>query len=279
MPNAPHTGASAPTVTRRPRSRAAAFVIALGGALLFATFISLGTWQIERRAWKHDLIARVDQRVHAAPVVAPGPSDWPRVDAASDEYRRVMLTGRFLHDRETLVQAVTTHGSGFWVLTPLQRADGAGTVLVNRGFVPPELAPRAARQATEPTGEVSVVGLLRMTEPGGAFLRSNDPAADRWFSRDVAAIASARHIDGPVAPYFVDAAAAPAPAAGEPVGGLTVIAFKDNHLVYALTWYALAAMVVFGAWRVVRADRRDDAAFTSGSAASADGSSADAQSD
>lgn len=222
--------------------------------MLFATFISLGTWQIERRAWKHELVERVDARVHAQPVAAPGPADWPKVNVADDEYKRVALAGHFLHDKETLVQAVTNIGSGFWVLTPLQTVDGA-TVLVNRGFVPPENRARAARQAGEPRGEVNVVGLLRITEPYGAFLRSNNAAGDRWFSRDVPAIAAARGLTK-VAPYFVDAAAVPNAAATEPVGGLTVIAFADNHLVYALTWYALALMVVGGAWRFVRADRR-----------------------
>ena len=43
-----------------------------------------------------------------------------------------------------------------------------------------------------------------MTEPGGGFLRRNDPAAGRWHSRDVRAIAAARGLDE-VAPYFIDA--------------------------------------------------------------------------
>ncbi|MDB5851119.1 MAG: hypothetical protein JWP29_4871 [Rhodoferax sp.] len=240
--------------TRRPRSRVAAFVIALAGAMLFASFISLGGWQIERRAWKHELVARVDQRVQAAPVAAPGPADWPKVNVADDEYRRVAVSGHFLHDKETLVQAVTKLGSGFWVLTPLQSADGT-TVLVNRGFVPAEAGSRASRQASEPRGDVNLSGLLRITEPYGAFLRSNDAAADRWFSRDVAAIATARGLAN-TAPYFIDAAAVANAPATEPVGGLTVIAFPDNHLVYALTWFALALMVVGGAWRFVRADRQ-----------------------
>ena len=90
-----------------------------------------------------------------------------------------------------------------------------------------------------------MTGLLRMSEPGGAFLRSNDPAADRWFSRDVAAIAASRGLDK-VAPYFIDAERAPGES-GLPVGGLTVIAFSNNHLVYALTWGALALMAAVGA--------------------------------
>ena len=77
-----------------------------------------------------------------------------------------------------------------------------------------------------------------MTEPKGAFLRTNDASADRWFSRDVAAISAKHGLENP-APYFIDADATPNPG-GFPVGGLTIIAFPNNHLVYALTWFALA---------------------------------------
>ncbi|KAB7786330.1 SURF1 family protein [Methylorubrum populi] len=220
----------------------ARIVLVLAGLALTGVFLGLGTWQVERRVWKLALINRVEARIHAEPVPAPGPEEWPGLTAASAEYRRVRLTGRFAHDRATLVQALSERGAGFWVLVPLV-TDRGFTVLVNRGFVPTEARERSARAAGEPEGEVTLTGLLRLSEPGGGFLRRNDPAADRWYSRDVAAIATARGIDGSteVAPYFVDADAAPNPG-GLPMGGLTVVAFHNNHLVYALTWYALALM-------------------------------------
>lgn len=242
-----------------PRSTAVLVALAVVAFGAFAGLVALGTWQVERRAWKRELIARVEQRVQAAAVAAPGPGEWPQVSASRDEYRRVRLAGIFLHDRETLVQAVTGLGGGYWVLTPLQTADGS-VVLVNRGFVPPERRDRASRAAAEPKGEASVSGLLRMTEPGGAFLRRNDAAAGRWYSRDVQAIAASRGLTG-VAPYFVDADAE-APAHGTPggesapAGGLTVTDFHDNHLAYALTWYALALMVAAAAGHLLRTERR-----------------------
>lgn len=231
--------------------------LAVCAVLAFAGFFALGTWQVERRAWKLDLIARVDQRVHAPAAEPPARADWPRVNAANDEYRHVRVTGTFLHDKETLTQASTRLGAGFWVLTPLRTAEGT-VVLVNRGFVPPEMRERTRRAATESKGEVTVPGLLRITEPKGGFLRKNDSAADRWFSRDVQAIAAARGLDH-VAPYFIDAEADPSlspETADYPVRGLTVIAFPNSHLVYALTWYGLALMVLGGAWFVWRDERR-----------------------
>ena len=227
-------------MTPLPRQRSAQTRAVLAGiALLIAAgFIALGIWQIERRAWKHALIAAVDSRIHAAAVDAPRGA----VTAERDSYRRVRATGHFLHDRETLVQAVTDRGGGFWVVTPLQTRDFI--VLVNRGFVPS----RAARPMV--AGEVSVTGLLRITEPGGGFLRNNDPAADRWYSRDVAVIAAAKGLRN-VAPYFIDADAA-SNAADQPIGGLTVVHFSDHHLIYAITWFGLAGMSLWGAWQVLR---------------------------
>lgn len=229
---------------RRTTRRAA---IALVACASFAALVALGSWQVYRRAWKLDLIERVEARVHAPAVPAPARERWSQVGAANDEYRHVRVTGTFMPDADTFVQAVTERGAGFWVLTPLRLADGS-VVLVNRGFVPPGLRGRLAPVV----GPTTVTGLLRLTEPGGGFLRRNEPAANRWFSRDVAAIASARGVTN-AAPYFIDADAdAGVPDAAAPVGGLTVIAFANNHLVYAITWYTLALMVAAGAWRLMR---------------------------
>ncbi|SCB43690.1 surfeit locus 1 family protein [Bradyrhizobium shewense] len=206
----------------------------------FVLLIALGVWQIERRAWKLALIDRVEQRVHAPAQPIPSPASWPAVSAANDEYRHVSFTGRFLHDRETLVQAVTEEGPGYWVLTPLQRNDGT-QVLVNRGFVPSERRDASTRRDGNPDGQVEITGLLRITEPKGGFLRNNVPQHNRWYSRDVAAIATARGLHD-VAPFFVDADAGSQSGSG-PIGGLTVVSFPNNHLIYALTWFALAFML------------------------------------
>jgi surfeit locus 1 family protein len=230
--------------TRGTGRRTAVMVLVL---LAIAALTGLGVWQLERRAWKLDLIDRVDARLAAQPVAAPGAADWPGITADRDAYTRVTTTGHFLNGRETPVLAVTVHGSGYWILTPLVTPDF--TVLVNRGFVPPDRRDPATRQPLE--GKVTVAGLLRITEPGGGFLRKNDPSGGRWYSRDVAAIAAAQRLDD-VAPYFIDADAAPNPG-GLPIGGLTVVAFRNAHLSYALTWFGLAAGLAFLAWRSRRA--------------------------
>ncbi|MBU1357140.1 MAG: SURF1 family protein [Gammaproteobacteria bacterium] len=250
---------------RGPRSASALVALASALVLLFGVFLALGTWQVERRAWKLDLIARVEQRVRAPATPAPGENQWATVNSRDDEYRHIEASGTFLHDRQTLVQASTDLGSGFWVMTPLRQADGS-LLLVNRGFVADRRRAELASQG--PSGAVTVRGLLRTSQPGGGFLRHNDPAAGRWYSRDVEAIAAAEGLQR-VAPYFLDADAQGAGRSGKgnvpgtddvdgtaPVGGLTVVAFHNNHLVYAITWYALALMVCVAGWLVAREEAR-----------------------
>ena len=221
--------------------------ITLGGVVL-AVLLALGTWQVQRLGWKLALIEQVQRQLAAAPVPAPGPSAWGQLSTA-DTYRRVAVQGRFDHARETCTQALSQRGAGCWVLTPLHTTEG-WWVLVNRGFVLPAQRDPATRAAGQVRGEVRVQGLLRQSEPGGGFLRRNNPALQRWTSRDVAAIA--QHHQLPLqatAPYFIDAADT---VPGGPEGGLTVVQFRNHHLVYALTWFSLAGLAGFWLWRVAR---------------------------
>lgn len=282
----PPSPTAATDAARGPRGIGTRVFLAILAAILFAGFCSLGTWQIQRRAWKLDLIERVEQRVHAPAVPAPGPTAWPFVNARSDEYRHVRVKGHYLYEAQSLVQASTELGSGYWVMTPLRREDGT-IFMINRGFVPSQARSAIAPAPVNADGMNEVSGLLRLSEPKGGFLRDNDPAAQRWYSRDVPALAQAHGLTN-VAPYFIDAAAAPgtdaaagaaaslpadptaaAPAgqpsggsaapeaqAMAPVGGLTVIRFHNSHMVYALTWYGLALMVLAAAWYTAREERR-----------------------
>jgi surfeit locus 1 family protein len=206
-----------------------------------AAFASLGVWQIERLQWKNALIERVEARLTAPPQTPPDAGEW----STGDAYTRVAISGVFLHEHETLVQAVTDLGPGWWVMTPLRTHDSV--VLINRGFVPSERRAAMSRQ----TGQITVTGLLRASEPKGGFLRANDAQEGRWHSRDVEAIARASGLTETVAPYFIDAGAAPNPG-GYPVGGLTVVRFRNSHLIYAITWFALAALALAGAALVSR---------------------------
>lgn len=215
------------------------------GALVIAGLIGLGMWQLHRLSWKLDLIARIDMRMKAPPIEPPGPAVWSSVDADHDAYRHVSIKGVWLRGCDTLVQAVTVRGTGFWVMTPL-RTDAGFTVMVNRGFVPAD--DKRAGAVTGAERPTEITGLLRISEPGGGFLRNNDPAENRWYSRDVIAIADVHGLKD-VAPYFIDDAGH---VGSVPVGGLTVVSLPNNHLQYALTWFGMALALAGAMARAVR---------------------------
>lgn len=218
-------------------------LVALAG---IAVSLSLGIWQLHRLAWKQALIARIEARIHAPPAPLPPQSEWP---ALKDyEYRHVTLRGRF-DGREALVfrgsGPEAGEGPGYLVLAPLILADGAA-VIVNRGFVPG--AAKEAAALAPPAGEVTVTGLMREREPRNLFTPADRPDKDLWFTRDPGAIAAHLGLTR-AAPFSVDADFSGDPKA-LPRGGTTIIAFPNNHLSYALTWFGLAAALagVFGAW-------------------------------
>ena len=242
---------------------------ALLAAALCAGFILLGNWQVRRLHWKRQLIHDVATRVHAPAVAAPGPAQWARIADGHLQYLHVRLRGRFLAGPQTLVHGTSELGYGFWAIAPLRTDDGF-IVLVNRGYVPADLPGTPAQaQLKPPAGEVDLTGLLRYSEPGGGFLRSNRPADGQWYSRDVPAMAAARGLPAAqVAPYFVDADAGPPGTRGGgswPRAGLTVIHFPNHHLGYLITWYLMALGVLLGAacagrhaWRQRHTQRRPD---------------------
>ena len=245
------------------------WLLLLLAGVVFMGLLSLGVWQVQRLHWKLALIERVEQRVHALPVMAPGRDQWAAINRESSEYTRVQISGRFDHNRETLVRASTELGSGFWVMTPMLVTEGFW-VLVNRGFVSAAYRSPASRVGSAGQQKENVIGLLRLTEPGGTFLQHNDLAAGRWYSRDVQAIASSVALDTrssagasvAAAPYFIDAAASPN-AQAWPRGGLTVLSFYNNHVIYAVTWFVLAAMVAAAAAYLLYSERQLRATSTS----------------
>jgi len=203
----------------------------------------LGVWQVERLQWKRHLIAERAAAL-AAPPVAP-----PRMpgEAAAMEYRRVMVAGEFLHDREILrIAAGETGGSRYDVLTPLREADGR-VVFIDRGLIPVDLQDPAKRAAGQPAGLVRVTGVLRLPpqEKPSVFLPDNKPERNLWFWLDLRAMAAAGSMSE-VAPFYIVADATPNPG-GWPKGREVAEPLPNNHLQYAITWFALAiaALVVY----------------------------------
>ncbi|EJF80072.1 hypothetical protein MCO_00289 [Bartonella sp. DB5-6] len=217
----------------------------------FLLFSALGVWQVQRLNWKTNLIISANQRVHLPPIKAPPQDQWAHTTFEKDEYRPVIITGKFLTDKNIFVTAVAQDTTGYWVLTPLQTADNTLT-FVNRGFIPMDARhdfqnseqshTNIPHSATE-IKQTTVIGLLRMSEKNGFFPRKNNPDTNLWYTRDLPAMAQKLGLST-VAPYFIDASKKTDTQADLPIGGLTVVHFQNNHLVYAITWFTLAAGVL-----------------------------------
>lgn len=234
--------------------------IVLIGAI--AVLIGLGTWQLERRAWKEALIAELDRKLAAPPVALPPRERWPQLNAADDEFRRVKFAAEFLPGEEALVYTSGSSlrpdvsGPGYWVFSPARLAAGS-IVAVNRGFVPEGKQDPNTRPQGEPSGNIEVIGVLRWPEARGTFTPSDQPGRSLWFARDPAAMAAAKGW-GDVAPFYVDQEAPPAPG-GLPKAGPVKPSLPNNHLQYAVTWYGLALVFVISGVFFVRARRRETA--------------------
>ena len=217
--------------------------------LLLIALLALGTWQLERYAWKEALIAERTAHLTAPPINLAEAGGLDIVPA----FLRVTVEGTFLHDRELHLSTTSREGElGFHVLTPLRTRAGP-LVLVNRGWVPPEHKSGASRDAGQLAGPVVVAGFVRRGGRPSLFTPDNQPAENVWYWIDLSAMS--RALGAEVAPFVVEAGPAPNPG-GLPLGGQTRSELRNDHLQYAITWYALAGalLVIYALYHRRRGD-------------------------
>jgi cytochrome oxidase assembly protein ShyY1 len=225
-----------------------------------ATFVGLGSWQLQRKAWKEALIESLEQRLSAPPVDLPPRGRWAALDPAYDEFRRVKFSAVLLPGAEALVYTSGSalrsdvSGSGYWVFA-LARLPAGGLVVINRGFVPQGWQDSATPDAAGMRANTDLVGVMRWPESRSVFSPKDDPDRNLWFVRDPVAIATAKGW-GDVAPFYIELES-PQPASGLPRAGRLRANLRNEHLQYAITWYGLAVVVVtmFVFWVSGRAGR------------------------
>ncbi len=224
--------------------RGSLLLLSIFAIIGIAILTGLGIWQLRRLEWKLAIIARMESRMSEPATALPPESLWPALEASDNEYKKFRLRGIFDHAREVYVfraAAEKQQGPGYHVLTPLTLANGA-VVFINRGFVPERLKDPALRKAGQLPGEVSITGVLRKSEERNSFTPDDKPSARIWFTRDPKAMAEALSLQR-VAPFVIDADAAENPG-GWPKGGAANVRIRNDHLSYALTWFALAATLL-----------------------------------
>lgn len=214
-------------------------VLTAATVVALAILIGLGTWQLQRRAEKHDLLDQIAARSGAAP--APVEILFATGDYAA--FRPATADGVFDHAKESYVYAPRTDGGptrqGFKVVTPLHLVSG-GAILVDRGWVPEQRKDPATRKEGQFEGEIEVTGTLRPPSAPGTFTPPPDLAARTFYLRDSTAIAAAAGVTL-LRPLILEATSA---VDGGPEPRPSDVNIPDNHLSYALTWYSLAVVLL-----------------------------------
>jgi surfeit locus 1 family protein len=209
-------------------------------AVAFAILIGLGAWQVQRLTWKRDLLDRV-AALQAAPPQPLGPVLEKMKAGADLDFVRVRVDCPGLASAPYLQLYSVRDGQGGSRLISACRVEGApyGAVLVDRGFVADTIS---ARPPVDPADArpVSVIGVLREPEPGNFVSPPNDAAANRWFVRDVAAMAAALKASSP-APLVLMAETSSNPEWKALDPAPLPASISNRHLEYAGTWFGLAA--------------------------------------
>jgi cytochrome oxidase assembly protein ShyY1 len=225
--------------------------------MMIAVFIGLGLWQLERRVEKHALITALTERLATMPVGLPPPSQWSALTAGRDEFRRVSFTATYAPLPDAMVYSAGSavrddvSGPGTWAFLPARLPSGE-TIVIDTGFVPNTMQDRIVQDravARLVTGQpVTLTGYIRFPETAGLLTPAENPDKRLWFTRDHEAMAH-RLGWGKVAPFYVDLET-PMPENGIPKPGPLTVHLRDDHLQYAITWFALAGAVAiaFGVW-------------------------------
>ena len=214
--------------------------------LALICLVALGSWQLQRRTWKIELIATINERL-AQPPVSLEQALKMRTEEQGIRYLPVSVRGIYDHRRERHVFGTLGAIPGYFIFTPFILEGGVeniSTIAVNRGFVPQAQKAMNMREEGQIDGVLTIVGLFRLAEekPGFAKLLAPSPQADQniWYSRDPSALWA----DEPgIQNWYLDSNGRENPAPS-PAGGTTKITFSNRHLEYALTWYGLALTLV-----------------------------------
>ena len=195
------------------------------GLIGIAILVSLGNWQVQRLAWKQEILAEIDGRIAAAPIEIP-----TAVSEENDRFLSVRGEGRILDEELHVLASSKQTGAIYRVISPFEMSDGR-RIMVDRGWIKPDQkdTPRVAMFA-------EIEGNLHWPQEIDSYTPENDVAGNIWFARDVPQMAEALN----AAPILVvlsktsetDPAVTPMP--------VTSAGIPNDHLNYAVTWYGLA---------------------------------------
>lgn len=208
------------------------------GLIGMGILLALGTWQLQRLAWKQDVLAGIESQIGADPV--------PLAEALEPEFRRyapVTVSGTFGPEHIRMLASRKTTGAVYRVIRPFETSEGA-RILIDTGWQPQSIDVTEA-----PRVQMSLTGNLDNPIEADGFTPAPDIAKNIWFARDVPAMATALGTD----PVLVVLRTTPEPALGVTPWPVDIAGIPNDHLQYAITWFSLAAiwaaMTFYFLWR------------------------------
>ena len=200
------------------------FILIIGLAGI-AVLLSLGTWQVQRLTWKQGILAEIDAKISGVPIALPAA---PNV--TTHKYQPVEISGRFVENRIRVLVSQKLIGAGYRIIQPFQTKDRV--ILIDRGFV------KIDQIEDLRNDQASVLGNLHWPDEVDDYTPEPDMKRDIWFARDVTALADTLNTDPilviarEITPDSEKVSPIPISSSGIP----------NDHLQYAITWFALAAV-------------------------------------
>ena len=188
--------------------------------------LGLGFWQVERLAWKEDILASINARLNAAPAPLT-----LAVSEATDEYTRVTLTGTPTGEELHVLVSGTEAGTGYRVISKVET--DIGPVLVDQGLLAID-----NKSAAPLVAQMQITGTLLWPDDQNAQTPAPDLAANIWFARNIDTMSAALDTQ----PLMVVATrTTPADPRLTPLP-VNTASIKNDHWEYAVTWFLLAAV-------------------------------------
>ncbi|WP_347832262.1 SURF1 family protein [uncultured Planktomarina sp.] len=195
------------------------------GVLGTAILLSLGIWQLQRLAWKQEVLRAIESKILAPAVKIP-----QTVLPDAHSLLPVRAEGRYKGDTVRVLVSQKIYGAGYRLITAFELVDGR-TIMLDRGFT----SVRSEIPST-PEGRGQVIGNLQWPQEIDSFTPENDLAANIWFARDVARLAE--HLKAePVLLVLRDSSFETE--AATPLPKMTAN-IPNDHMNYAITWFSLA---------------------------------------
>lgn len=206
----------------------------------FLALVSLGLWQVQRLAWKEGLIAAAEAARTQPPVPLPDLAGLP-----DPEFRRTYLTCDFQNQAYVELRSIHDGEPGVRLVSYCEGW------LVDLGFVAETISARPALLEAAIPG---ITAQVRRVPSPNSF--APPPEGRTFYTRDNAAMMQALGQTGPVRPYVLYAEGSAWPQWQAILPGPPPVAFSNNHLGYALTWFGLALALLVMWWAMILKGRK-----------------------